>query len=57
MNIKLYKKQYEFECICGHVWIDDTNNGCPMCGEKIQIITESYDSLPPEGFSKHQKKK
>ena len=57
MNIKLYKKQYEFECICGHVWIDDTNDGCPMCGEKIQIITESYDSLPPEGFSKHQKKK
>ena len=52
MNIKKYKQQYEYECICGYVWIDSENNGCPMCSEQTQITAEKYESLPPENFSK-----
>lgn len=52
MNIKNYKKQYEYECICGHIWIDSENQGCPMCSEQTQITAEKYESLPPESFDR-----
>lgn len=45
-------KQYEYECQCGYVWLDNENNGCPMCGEKTKITATEYKSLPPEKFNK-----
>lgn len=56
MDIKQYKKQYEYECDCGYVWIDSENNGCPMCGEQTQITAEKYSSLQPETFDRKYKK-
>jgi len=52
MNIKKYKTQYEYECICGYVWIDSENQGCPMCGEQTQITAEKYNSLPPNKLNR-----
>jgi len=56
MNVKKYKKQYEFECACGHIWIDSENQGCPMCGEQVQITAEKYESLPPDDIGHHYNK-
>ncbi len=47
-------KQYEYECICGYVWIDDVQtywdncHTCPMCNERTKITVEPYESLPPD---------
>ena len=45
-------KQYEYECACGYIWIDNTNNGCPMCGEEANITAEPYESLPPDKLNR-----
>lgn len=52
MNVEKYRRQYEYECICGHIWIDSEKQACPMCGEQWDIITEPYESLPPESFER-----
>lgn len=48
-------RQYEFECDCGHIWIDDHNLGCPMCQNHNDIIRRDYNSLPPETFNRKYK--
>lgn len=53
MNYKLFRQQYEYECMhCGHIWIDDQLQDCPMCGEKSDIDLSNYESLPPENFDR-----
>ena len=51
--------EYEYECACGYIWIDDgtfgwtsENNGCPMCGETTNITAEPYESLPPDKLNR-----
>lgn len=36
--------QYEYECVCGYIWIDSERQPCPMCGESAQITAEPYES-------------
>ena len=48
-------RQYEFECTCGYIWIDDHNLGCPMCQNRNDIIRRDYNSLPPETFNRKYK--
>lgn len=50
-------KQYEYECICGYVWIDDQNYGCPMCGAKEQIVRREYTIKQPCEFDRQYKKR
>lgn len=57
MDYKLYEKQYEYECTCGHIWIDSEKQNCPMCGEQTQITVSDYESLPPESFADRTKRK
>ena len=52
MNTEKYKPQWEYECICGHIWIDDQLQNCPMCGERNDVTISNYESLPPEAFNK-----
>lgn len=52
MDYRAYGKQYEFECQCGYSWIDSENNGCPMCGEQIEITIKDYQSLPVSEFNR-----
>lgn len=42
--------QYEFECPCGYIWIDDTNNGCPMCSNTTDISATPYEIKQPKEF-------
>ena len=51
-NIGIEPKQYEFECVCGYCWIDSQNNGCPMCGETIEIKAEKYEIKQPKEFDR-----
>jgi len=40
---------YEYECICGYIWIGSENNGCPMCDvEPCLIAVQDYENLPPD---------
>ena len=48
-------KQYEFECSCGHTWIDDQNCGCPMCQNHEDIIRRDYIIPQPEMFNRKYK--
>ena len=49
---------YEYECICGYIWIDDAqtywsnSHTCPMCGEQMRIIVELYESLSPDKLNR-----
>ena len=52
MNIGIEPKQYEFECLCGHIWIDCQNTGCPMCSEKDGIAVKQYEIPQPKNLSK-----
>lgn len=57
MNIERLRSMYarrqcEYECICGYIWIDSKNNGCPMCGKTTGIITKPYEIKQPKEFSK-----
>jgi len=54
-KIGIEPKQYEFECVCGFVWIDCENNGCPMCDETNKITVESYESKHPSTFANRTK--
>lgn len=54
-NIKQFRQQYEYECVCGHIWIDNENNSCPMCCERNDIVASIYKSLPPEKFADRTK--
>lgn len=45
---------YEFECICGHIWLDNINQGCPMCGKYEDVIRRDYTSPDPESFGKRK---
>ena len=45
-------KLYEYECSCGHIWIDNENNGCPMCYEEVNTTAEPYKSLPPNKLNR-----
>ncbi len=47
---------YEFECVCGHVWLDDANYGCPMCSTRMNIVRRNYKILQPEKFGKRKKR-
>ena len=51
IGIKLEpKRQYEYECICGYIWIDSETLPCPMC-RQWPISQIPYESLPPENFA------
>lgn len=41
----------EYECICGHVWIDDVNYGCPMCGNRADVVWREYEIQQPKTFA------
>ncbi len=41
----------EYECECGHVWLDDRNYGCPMCGTRDDITRRDYVIVQPESFA------
>ena len=47
--------QFEYECQCGYVWIDDKNYGCGMCGAKDNIVRREYKILQPCYFGKRKK--
>ena len=47
--------QYEFECQCGYVWIDDHNYGCLMCQNHTDIIRRNYNIRQPCFFGKRKK--
>ncbi len=44
-------KMNEYECECGHVWLDDRNYGCPMCGKRNDITRRDYVIAQPESFA------
>jgi predicted RNA-binding Zn-ribbon protein involved in translation (DUF1610 family) len=45
----------EYECQCGHIWIDNANQGCPMCGNREDIIRRDYVIKQPEMFGHRHK--
>lgn len=45
----------EYECICGHIWIDDANYGCPMCGDRYNVVRRRYKIQQPQTFAKRKK--
>ena len=45
-------QQYEYEGICGYIWIDSERQSCPMCGENTSITAEPYESLPPDKLNR-----
>ena len=45
-------QQYEFECICGYIWIDNERQSCPMCDGDTNITAEPYESLPPNELNR-----
>ena len=47
----------EYECQCGYVWIDDQNYGCPMCGERIEVVRRDYIIKQPSEFSTRYERK
>lgn len=49
-------KQYEFECKCGYVWLDDQNYGCPLCQNHEDIIRRDYVIAQPETFNRKYKR-
>ena len=49
---KKVMQQYEFECVCGHVWIDSERLPCPMCGDDTNITAEPYESLSPDKLNR-----
>lgn len=51
-NTPIKARQYEYECICGHIWIDSENNGCPMCYETVDISVQPYEIKQPNTFNK-----
>lgn len=51
-KIGIEPKQYEFECECGHTWIDSQNNSCPMCSNEVGITAVPYETKPPNKFGK-----
>ena len=45
-------QQYEYECICGYVWIDSERLPCPTCGDDTNITAEPYESLSPDKLNR-----
>ncbi|MCK5615782.1 hypothetical protein KAR91_78690 [Candidatus Pacearchaeota archaeon] len=41
---------FEFECRCGHIWLDNRNLGCPMCGKQEDVIRRDYVIKQPYEF-------
>lgn len=47
------KRQYEYECMdCGHIWIDNQLQDCPMCGERNDVTLSNYESPPPDKLNR-----
>ena len=56
MDIGIEPKQWEFECPCGHIWIDCQNTGCPMCSEQVGITAKPHDIKQPNRSARHNSK-
>lgn len=52
MKIGIEPKQYEFECPCGHIWIDSKGQACPMCGNTLDMSVIPYNTKHPDTFGK-----